>query len=214
MDLDRPHVEHQPNQRFAMRTAPFLLVALLALAACDRAQDRAKPKDTPAATGSGSSFLAQPKGFTHEDKVDIAGYFLPKDPIQVGNFKLTHMAGGAPSDFRSWEGGKREGLFGPLMIEFEDVASPLQTNELGGEHHTVTARVLPSAYHLTKAALAFHGKDPQLGAITFAGAFNQKALAEAKANSGSSGEKVVLKGDMQIGDQRFHDVAFTYWVGD
>lgn len=199
-----------------MRTAfipAAAFAALLALSACDRAKEEPKGKDAPPAADAGGDFLAQPKGFRHEDKIDIAGYFLPKDEIKVGDLKLTHLASGAPSDFRAWEAGKREGLFGPLMIEFEDLSSPMAANELGGEHHTVTIRVLPSSYSVTRAAMAFHGQDPTLGPVTFAGAFSQKALSEAKT-AGNSGDKGVLKGDLLVGSKRFHDVAFTYWVGD
>jgi len=191
-----------------------IAVATLALAGCDRGEKLPSDKDASAPTVEvQDGFLAQPKGFRHEDKVDVAGYFLPKDEIKVGDLKLTHLASGSPSDFKTWESGKREGLFGPLMIEFEDLASPMQTNELGGEHHTIIVRVLPSSYSLTKAALAFHGQDARLGPVTFAGAFNQKVLVEAKT-SGNSNGKGVLKGDLLVGSQRFHDVAFTYWTGD
>ncbi|RYG10328.1 MAG: hypothetical protein EON96_16925 [Caulobacteraceae bacterium] len=192
----------------------LVCIAVLALAACDKSRKAASASNETQPQGlPGDSAVAAPRGFTHEDKIDVAGHFLPREAVQVGAFKLTHMIAGQPSDFQDWERGQRTAGLAPLVIEFQDVNSPLQTTEVGEQKPTVIIRVLPSAYHLTKAAVAFHGQDASLGPVTFAGAFNQKALAQARA-SGQGREASVLKGDLQVGDRRFRDVAFGYSVGD
>ncbi|MES2033649.1 MAG: hypothetical protein V4466_05690, partial [Pseudomonadota bacterium] len=132
--------------------------------------------------------------------------------VQAGNYRLTHIGVGAPSDFSQWEDGDRASVFGPILFQFEDVTSPRTTNEMGGESHAVSVRVLPQAYDLQPGKLAFKGTDPKLGAVVFDGVLDEAALAAAKADGASAGP--VLRGTLKVGDAPARQVALNYFVGE
>lgn len=194
-----------------------LVAALLAAAGCNRKP--AAPAEAPAVVAAEAPAPAPTEpalrvadGFQHQAGLDASGYYLSATAFRVGNYAFSHMAIGAPSDFQTWEKGDRTSTFGPILIAFDDVTSPLVPNELGGEGHTVSVRVLPDAYSFDAGKLTFRGHDPKLGEVVFSGAFDQAALAQAR-NDGSS-PSTVLSGDLKIGDQPVRKVSFTYWVGD
>lgn len=157
--------------------------------------------------------LPVPEGFQHDPAYDVAGYFMPTTDVQVGQLALNHIAMGAPSDFEAWEAGERDAVFGPVVLQFDDVSSPLVTNELGGEGRERTVRVRPAAYRLFPGEVSFKGAAEGLGEVAFVGRFDQAALANAQ-NETESGETAVLTGTLQIGDRRFENLGFTYWIGD
>jgi len=177
---------------------------LLVLSACGKKEEAKAP--TPAAAPALT-------GFSHDAAVDAAGYFQPATNIIIGDYQLKQIALGAPSDFAEWEAGKREGVFGPILLEFDDLRSPTTTNEMGAEVHTVRVRVLPTAYKVTKTDLEFVGQDPALGAVAFDGSFDPTALTAAKEN-GSSGNTPVVLGALTLGPNTITGQKFTFWTGD
>jgi hypothetical protein len=137
---------------------------------------------------------------------------MPTRDIRVGSWQLKTIGVGAISDFAAWEQGDRTSTFGPILLEFDDTASPLKTNEMGGEAHVVSVRVLPTGYATDGRTLRFAGADPKLGAITFEGAFDPAAMAEAKAQGAS--EATVLTGTLLVGDTRIENTRFTFFAGE
>ncbi len=182
-------------------------VLLCAVAGCKRPGGGAQNAGAPAAP------VQAPSGFQHDATFDAAGYYMPSGAIQIGNFRLNTIALGAESDFAQWEKGEREGLFGPILVNFDDVSSPVVTNEMGGEGHAKTLRLLPASYRLYPGDVSFAATDPALGAVKFSGAFDQTALADAR-KAQVSGKTPVLHGDLQIGDKIFTGATFTYFAGD
>lgn len=186
-----------------MRSAAVVALCLIALAGCHRNEQRegAAPAAAPA-----------PIGFQHEPGFDAQGYYRPVAAVAAGQYRLTSIAVGAPSDFEAWENGKREEVFGPIVFEFEDQSSPMEDTE-AGQHHAVRMSVRPVAYRMGPGRFAFHGKDDKLGEVDFDGSFDTAALATAKAAGGSEG-RGVLTGAVSIGNQRFAGVKLGYWAGD
>ena len=196
-----------------------LAAAVLAVTAAGCNRKPAAPAEAPVAEAqpAPAPALAEPslhvaEGFKHQAGLDASGYYLSPTPFQVGDYRFAHMAIGAPSDFQTWEKGDHGSTFGPILIQFDDLTSPLVPNELGGEGHAVTLRVLPEAYSFDAGKLTFRGKDAKLGEVLFVGTFDQAALARAQAEGSS--QSTVLSGDLKIGAQPVRKVAFTYWVGD
>lgn len=180
---------------------------LLALTACGRKEEAKAPKPTPAPVA------APLTGFAHDAAFDAAGYYKPAIDLTIGNHRLSQVSVGAPSDFAEWEGGQREGLFGPILVEFDDITSPLETNELGQSVHKVRLRVLPEAYSLSSGTITFKGKDAVLGEVRINGAFDETAFKAAR-DTGSSGSTPVLVAVVQVGDAVIRDRKFTFFVGD
>lgn len=184
------------------------IAACLTLAACGPREEKEEAKAPAAPTAP-----AGPTGFTHDAAFDAAGYFQPVTNIVIGNYQLDHIALGAPSDFAGWEKGEREGIFGPIWFEFNDVTSPRETNELGAEVHTVRVRVTPQAYKLTASEIAFKGVDPKIGPVVFEGRFDAPTFADA-FKQGNSGNQAVVMGDLTVGTNTLRSQKFTYWAGD
>ncbi len=196
-----------------------LATALLAVTAggCNRkpaeeGQAPAQPATAIAAPVPAEPTITVAAGYHHQPGLDASGYYLSPTGFKVGNYQFTHLAIGAPSDFQTWETGDHSSTFGPILVAFDDVTSPMAPNELGGEGHTVSVRVLPDAYSFEAGKMTFRGHDPKVGEVVFSGVFDQAALAQAR-NDGSS-PSTVLTGDLKVGDQPVRKVAFTYWVGD
>jgi hypothetical protein len=204
-----------------MRIITFALcaaTAALSLSACNRQDSKPNPAPVaapaPAPAQVHAPDAARPKisGFAHTGNFDNAGYYMPTRDIRVGSWQLKTIGVGAISDFAAWEQGDRTSTFGPILLEFDDTASPLKTNEMGGEAHEVSVRVLPTGYATDGKTLRFAGVDPKLGAITFEGAFDPAAMAEAKAQGAS--EATVLTGTLQVGDTRIENTRFTFFAGE
>lgn len=200
-----------------MRIGHFLLgtVIVLIVAGCQRQEEAKAPAPAPQAAAPAEPAVETPllpTGFQHDPDFDASGYFMSRTPVKAGTFQLRNIAIGAPSDFAQWETGGRN-VFGPILFDFEDTASPKVTNELGGEAHAVTARVLPAAYRFGPGDVTFQGQDPKVGAVIFTGAFDAIALAAAR-QSGSSDGRPVLTGSLQVGGERIGDISFSYWAGD
>lgn len=203
-----------------MRIISLALCAAMALtlAGCNRQDSKPQPAPVPAPAPTPAPVetptAAQPPvtGFAHKGAFDNAGYYMPTHDIMVGNWQLKTIGVGAISDFAAWEQGDRTSTFGPILLEFDDTTSPMQTNEMGGEAHTVSVRVLPTGYSTDGKSLRFAGTDPKLGPVTFDGAFNPTALNEAKAQGAS--EATVLTGVLQVGQTRIENAKFSFFAGE
>ena len=173
------------------------ILAAFAVAACDRPL-----------TSAGAPESA---GFSHAATADISGYYIPVEPVLIGKWSLDHVFVGQTAEFDGWEGGARSETFGPVMIQFDDAASPMVQTELG-EAHSVTVRVLPSGYAVTDTAVRFEGEAAGLGRVSFDGVLDQGALATSKRNLGGDG--VVLTGNLTAGGRTIRGVRLTWWMGD
>lgn len=203
-----------------MRHRTFALAAAalaVTLAGCNRKAETAAPAAPAAAPVAAAPAPAEPvltvaEGFHHQTGLDASGYYLSPTSFRVGNYQFSHLAIGAPSDFETWEKGDHSSTFGPILIEFDDVTSPKVPNELGGEGHAVSVRVLPDAYSFDASKMTFKGHDDRLGEVVFTGTFDQAALGAARSEGYT--QSTVLSGDLKIGAQPVRKVTFTYWVGD
>lgn len=189
------------------------LFACLLLAACKPATETRKAETAPAPSTAPAAQPAAPVTFSHDPKLDSFGYYFSDTEVRSGNLKLTSLNIGQTSDFADWEAGKRPATYAPIFLEFEDVTSPKAENELGQIYHTVSLRVMPTAYRVDGQEVSFHGVDPNLGQVTFTGAFDLEALKTAKAE-GPGEPNPVLKGSLQVGDQQFRNLTFMYFGGD
>lgn len=193
--------------------ACLTFIATLAIAGCER-KDSAPPPPAPTPVEAPPP-EAPPalEGFQHDPDFDVQGYYVPTEPIKAGALVLKQIAFGAPSDFKQWEAGERESVFGPILLQFEDESSPTATNELGQETHEVSVRVLPTAYRVFPTAISFRATDPKLGEIGFVGAVDNKTLSAVR-DGGSGFGSVVLAGTLRIGEMKIEDARFTYFIGD
>lgn len=183
--------------RLVRTAAAFALV--LAAAACDRP---AEPADAPAPAAT---------AFSHSATGDLSGYYMPLSDVRIGKWNLDHVFVGQAAEFRSWTGGDRNTTFAPVMLQFDDVTSPMVETELG-EARSVTARVLPTRYAVSDDRVRFEGTSPELGRVSFDGRLDQGALATSRRNLGDEG--VVLTGTLTAGGQTVRGVRLRWWMGD
>lgn len=177
------------------------LTALLAVASCDR----------PETQGEAPSAPATATAFGHSMSSDLSGYYMPASEVRIGKWSFDHVFVGQAQDFEAWEGGTRSGTFGPVMLQFDDVTSPMVETEIG-EARSITARVLPTAYSVTDDRITFQGRSAELGAVRFEGALDSGALATARRNLGDEG--VVVTGQLTVGDAAAQNVQLRWWGGD
>ncbi len=182
-----------------MRNRIGLAVGLLLLASCDRPEAPAEAPPAAAAT------------YSHAMSADLSGYYLPASEVRVGNWSLDHVFVGQAQEFQAWEGGSRSDTFGPLMLQFDDVTSPMVPTGIG-ETRSVTARVLPTAYSVTDTSLSFEGRSPELGPVSFEGTLDPAALATSRRNLGDEG--VVVTGRLTVGDAPAQNLQLRWWGGD
>ncbi|MFN3669544.1 MAG: hypothetical protein ACK4VY_09575 [Brevundimonas sp.] len=186
-----------------MRNLIGLAAGLLILTACDRPETPAGPPPVAAP--------APATTFSHALTSDLSGYYMPATDIRFGNWSFDHMFVGQAFEFEAWEGGTRSGTFGPVMLQFDDVTSPMVATEIG-EARSVTARVLPSRYEVTDTVIRFEGRSAELGEVRFEGVLDPGALATARRNLGDEG--VVVAGRLTVGDTPARTVQLRWWGGD
>lgn len=182
-----------------MRNLIGLAVGLVLLASCDRPD---APAEAPAPSAP---------AFSHSMSSDLSGYYMPAREVRIGKWSLDHVFVGQATEFRAWEGGTRSGTFGPVMLQFDDVTSPIVQTEIG-EARSVTARVLPTAYEVTDSRIRFEGRSTELGPVRFEGVLDPGALATARRNLGDEG--VVVRGELKVGDAPTQRVQMRWWGGD
>ncbi len=188
-----------------MRNLIGLAAGLLILAACDRPET---PAGRPPAT---APVPAAAPAFSHALTSDLSGYYMPATDIRFGDWSFDHIFVGQAAEFQAWEGGTRSATFGPVMLQFDDVTSPMVATELG-EARSVTARVLPTRYEVTDTAIRFEGRSAELGEVRFEGVLDPGALATARRNLGDEG--VVISGRLTVGDAAARTVQLRWWAGD
>jgi hypothetical protein len=186
-----------------MRNLIGLAVGLLILTSCDRPD---APTEAPAAAPPAAAVA-----FSHTMSSDLSGYYMPAGEVQIGKWSFDHLFVGQAQEFQAWEGGSRSGTFGPVMLQFDDLTSPMVQTEIG-EARSVTARVLPTAYSVTDNRISFEGRSPELGAVRFEGALDPGALATSRRNLGDEG--VVVTGSLTVGDAPAQNVRLRWWGGD
>lgn len=159
-------------------------------------------------------------GFSHDNKSDLFGYYLPPDGIKVGHFVLHTFAIGQMDDLKKWETGKeRLTTWAPVMVSFTDLTSKTVKNEESGEMEHQDVRVLPTAYRIKGNTVAFVGAMKGIGTVTFTGTLDVPAIAKLNAAAGtengkSESEGNVLKGDLTVGSQTFKNIGFSWFAGD
>lgn len=196
--------------------ATLATVAIAAmLGACTPAKAPAE-KEAPAAA-------ADPTGFSHPSGADLFGYYTAKSDVSVGTWKLVVFHLGGADDFAKWESNERMTTYAPVMLEFENTASPMQTNELGAQFHSESERILPSAYAIAAdGKIDFVGTGAKLGKVTFHGKLDMErinALSGANASpnpppADAEPDATVMSGTLTVGDKTFENLAFTWFGGD
>jgi hypothetical protein len=194
------------------------LVALLTplLAACE--DKPAPPAEKPVAAAPAATpeapVSSAPAAFQHDPKLDVFGYYLTETVVKSGAWRLTSINMGSPSDFASWEEGKRPATYAPFFLEFEDVSSPTVENELGQVVHTGRFRLMPDSYKVGAGQVTFHATDPRVGEVLFSGGFDLAALRAVKAAGPGVEATTVLTGGLQVGAERIRNISFFYFAGD
>ena len=180
------------------------LTAMLAVASCDRPDTQGEAPSAPAPAAPATAF-------SHSMSSDLSGYYMPASEVRIGKWSFDHIFVGQAHEFEAWEGGSRSGTFGPVMLKFDDVTSPMVETEIG-EARSITARVLPSTYSVTDNRISFEGRSAELGVVRFEGALDPGALATARRNLGDEG--VVVTGRLTVGDAAAQNVQLRWWGGD
>ena len=193
-----------------MRAVLSVLAIGLAVAAC-----KPRPASEPAASEAApaSDAAATAPAFSHDPAVDAYGYYMPTETVQIGDLRLQTLSVGTPDELAKWEAGEQTETYAPVMMIFDDVASPKQTNELGQESHTVQVRVLPTRYTVSGSTLSFAGKHERLGDVIFQGSWDMAAIKKAQAGE-PAGDTPVLTGQLTAGGKGFEDAKFTWFGGD
>ena len=198
------------SQRSGRGLCVGAMAIMLALTGCENAGTPEKASANPEApAGTGSTVAGN--AFVHSAQADLSGYYLPVSEVAIGSLRLDHIFLGQAFEFEAWESGEISPTFAPVMLQFDDVSSPMVATELG-EAHSVSVRVLPTRYSVTEDAIRFAGRSDDLGAVSFNARLDQEALATARRNLGDEG--AVLTGTLVAGGRTFDDVRFHWYGGD
>lgn len=194
-------------------------LGLLVSACGETGSDSAAPPETSAASVAETTPVVAPaalEGFTHVAGEDLFGYYLPTQPVQIGDYRLDTIHIGGEMEFAAWERGERTETYAPVMLEFSDVTSPLMRNELGQDYHAKTFRVLPSAYRLGEGDFRFLGRHPEIGDVQIDGTLDLAQLALERSSGGLSQAEAaaVLQTSAQIGPEAFRSLSFVWFGGD
>ncbi len=188
-----------------MRLAGFALPLALVLsaAACDRPSQPAGVAKAPA--------VPTARAFSYAATSDLSGYYLPTTEVRLGRWGFNHVFVGQAFEFGAWTGTDAGATFAPVMLQFDDLTSPMVRNEIG-EARRVTARVLPTRYTVSDDRIEFEGTSAQLGRVRFDGRLDPGALATSRRNLGDEG--VVVTGTLTVAGQTVRDVRLRWWMGD
>lgn len=202
-----------------MRRKMAGLALAVVLGGCNPADDAQAPAapatPPPAAAVEAPDPSAAFTGFSHVQDENLFGYYLPTQEVRIGDLRLDHLHIGSEMEFVAWEQGERMETYGPVMLQFSDVSSPLVTNELGQETHSRQVRVLPSAYRVGEGDLRFVGSAPEIGEVRLDGQLDLDLLRQAQAAGPSGGEAApLLRIAAQIGPERLETLSFFWFGGD
>ncbi|WP_454760386.1 hypothetical protein [Caulobacter segnis] len=193
------------------------LAPLLLLAACE--QKTAAPAATAPAeertVATPTNSTPTETAFQHDAAVELTGFYFTETPVQAGNWKLTSLDIGQPSDFVDWEAGKRTETYAPIFLVFDDVTSPTAENELGQTYHKVSIRLLPDRYSVDGKTVSFRANDKRLGEVVLELYPDLAAYKKARSSGPNDGvQKPVFTGSLQIGAERIRNLSFSYHPGE
>ncbi|MBX7247466.1 MAG: hypothetical protein K1X35_00275 [Caulobacteraceae bacterium] len=200
-----------------------VVFAVLAMAAACSPQGAPGKADSADGAATATAGPADPTGFSHPADADLYGFYTAATPPKVGNWQLSNFHIGDEVAFKAWEKGERLPTYAPVMLEFDDLTSPTQTNELGAEFHTGSERILPTAYLIAPdGRIDFVGTGAKLGKVTFHGRLDLARLktitdAQSSPNSppeGFDADATVMTGALTVGGQTFENVTFSWYGGD
>lgn len=193
------------------------LAPLLLLAACEQ-KTAAPPAPAPAeerTVATTATSAATETAFKHDAAVELTGFYFTETPVQAGNWKLTSLDIGQPSDFADWEAGKRTETYAPIFLAFDDVTSPTAENELGQPYHKVSIRLLPDRYSVDGETVSYHANDKRLGEVVLELYPDLAAYKKARSSGPNDGvQKPVFTGSLQIGAERIRNLSFSYHPGE
>ena len=191
-----------------LMTVPLVSLLVMAQAACDETATTPANRITP-------TTHAQPVRFSHNNRSELFGYYMPTVVLRIGRYRLDQISIGTLDELKSYEAGQRQSrTYAPVMMTFSDLSSKQQTNELGNVYYMNAPRVLPTAYRIKGNNLSFAGVNKQVGAVSFDGTLDSKTLKEYQAGTRSGPAPPVLKGDLTVAGTTFRDVTFTWFGGD
>lgn len=154
-------------------------------------------------------------GFSFAMQSDLSGYYFPDAAVTTGAYKLLYIGISAPDDFAKHRAGERwNGHFAPIMLVFAPRDARQMQGAEGGTYWEGSFRVLPSAYRVADSKIAFAGTHAKLGAVSFTGTIDTRAVGQARQGSVSDTGKVVMTGDLVVGGRRFPGLKFTWFGGD
>ncbi len=168
------------------RGAALLVLALAALAGCERAardEAPARVEAPPAPT------------FRHAFEGDVSGDYRPASPQREDRWRVVGLYIGQETAFQAWEAGSRD--HPPLLLTLE-----------GPEGRTA---VTPTRYGATDQALNLEGRTAEGRTVRFSGRLDAGALATARRNLGD--QTVVVAGRVDVDGVRI-PVALGWWGGD
>lgn len=196
---------------------PALALLLLLTACGEKVEAPAAPTETAeertVATPANSATTET--AFKHDANVELTGFYFSETPVQAGNWKLTSLDIGQPSDFADWEAGKRTETYAPIFLAFDDVTSPTAENELGQTYHKVSLRLLPDSYSVDGKTVTFRANDKRLGEVVLELYPDLAAYKKARSSGPNDGvQKPVFTGSLQIGAERIRNLSFSYHPGE
>ncbi len=156
---------------------------------------------------------AAPARFVSDKAKDYFGYFLPAEPVKAGKWQLRNLFIAPTDDLKTFEAGRSDKAFGGVMVEFEDVTSPMKSGEDGNPYHTGQIRVLPLAYHVGMDKLTFAGTDKTLGPVTFVGTFDKDFFKKPSQAVPHPDDRPMLRGKLTIAG-KVYPAAFNWFGGD
>lgn len=193
------------------------LAPLLLLAACEQ-KTAAPPAPAPVeerTVATPANSTPTETAFQHDPKVELTGFYFTETTVQAGNWKLTSLDIGQPSDFADWEAGKRTETYAPIFLAFDDVTSPTAENELGQTYHKVSLRLLPDRYSVDGKTVRYHANDKRLGEVVLELYPDLAAYKKARSSGPNDGvQKPVFTGSLQIGAERIRNLSFSYHPGE
>jgi len=148
----------------------------------------------------------------HVDGQALFGYYMPEGEIRVGDYVLSLMFMDDAAQADIWTPETGLDYFAPMMFEFDDVTSDVLIHELGGEYYENSSRALPTRFAVTANSVSFEGFAEGVGDIRFTGSYDRSVVLDAQEWGAT--ENIAIEGRLQIGDQVFEDVQFSWFGGD
>ena len=163
------------------------------------------------ATGTLAARHEKPSGYAADGSIDLSGIYQPmRHPFKIGRYELIGITIDNADDFHSYAREKRHGRSAPIMLFFDD----LSVERAGGRLREYELVVLPRSYRVDNESIAFDGRHPKLGRVTFLGKLDGASVKAAEVQDSPESDGSVLKGDLTVGGKLYHDVEFFWFNGD